>query len=105
MNAYLVERYLPGLSEAEVRAALGRAEAACAELCAAGTEIRYRGSIFLALEESCFCRFDSDRPEAVAEVNHRAHLAFARISPGIAIEPSSLTITPIGEVPTTCQSD
>jgi hypothetical protein len=105
VNTYLVERYLPGLSEADVRTALGRAEAACAELRAAGTEIRYRGSIFLALEEACFCRFDSDRPEAVAEVNHRAQLAFARINPALAIEPSSLTITPIGEVPTTCQSD
>jgi Protein of unknown function (DUF4242) len=98
VNAYLVERYLPGLSEADVRVGLSRAEAACAELRAAGTEIRYRGSIFLALEEACFCRFDSDRAEAVAEVNQLAELAFARISPGIAIEPSSLTITQMGEV-------
>jgi hypothetical protein len=105
VHAYLVERYLPGLSEAAVRAALSRADAACAELRAAGTELRYRGSIFLALEEACFCRFDSDRVEAVTEVNRRAKLAFARISPGNAIEPSSLTITQIGEVPTTCQSD
>lgn len=101
MNAYLVERYLPGLSEADLRVALSRAEAACAELRAAGTQIRYRGSIFLALEEACFCRFDSERAEAVAEVNQRAQLAFARISPGTAIEPSSLTITQIGEVSTT----
>lgn len=101
MNAYLVERYLPGLSETDVRAALTRAEAACAEMRAAGIEIRYRGSIFLALEEACFCRFDSDRAEAVAEVNQRAQLAFARINHGIAIEPSSRTITQIREVPTT----
>jgi hypothetical protein len=105
VNAYLVERYLPGLSEAAVRAALSRAEAACAELRAAGTEIHYRGSIFLALEEACFCRFDSDRAEAITEVNRRAQLAFARVTPGIAIEPSSLTITPTAEVSTTCQSD
>jgi hypothetical protein len=105
MHAYLVERYLPGLSEADVRAALSRAEAACAELRAAGTEIRYRGSIFLALEEACFCRFDSDRAEAVTEVNHRAQLAFARISPGIAIEPSSLTTIQTAEVSTTGHSD
>ena len=105
MHAYLVERYLPGLSEAAVRAALGRAEAACAEARAAGIEIRYRGSIFLAVEEACFCRFDSDLAEAVAEVNHRAQLAFARISQGIAIEPAALTITQIGEVSTTCQND
>lgn len=98
MHAYLVERYLPGLSEADVRAALSRAEAACGELRATGTEIHYRGSIFLALEEACFCRFDSDRAEAVTEVNQRAGLAFARISRGLAIEPSFMTITQIGEV-------
>ncbi len=105
MHAYLVERYLPGLSEADVRAGLSRAEVACAALRAAGSEIHYRGSIFLALEEACFCRFDSERAEAVTEANQRAGLAFARISPGVAIEPSSLTITQIGEVSTTCQSD
>ncbi len=105
MNAYLVERYLPGLSEADIRAALSRVEAACAELRAAGTEIRYRGSIFLALEEACFCRFDSGEADAVSEVNRRAQLAFARINPGTAIEPSSLTITHRGEVSTTCQTD
>jgi Protein of unknown function (DUF4242) len=98
VNAYLVERYLPGLSEADIRVALSRAEAACGELRAAGTDIHYRGSIFLALEEACFCRFDSERSEAVTEVNQRAGLAFARISPCIAIEPCSLTITHIGEV-------
>lgn len=98
MHAYLIERYLPGLSEADVRAALRRADAACAELRAAGTEIWYRGSIFLAVEEACFCRFDSDRVEAVTEVNHRAQLAFARIGPGVAIEPSAPTITHTAEV-------
>jgi hypothetical protein len=96
--AYLVERYLPGLSEADVRAALSRAEAACAEHRATGTEIHYRGSIFLAVEEACFCRFDSDRADAVTEVNQRAGLAFARISPGIAIEPAAPIITQTAEV-------
>lgn len=105
MPAYLVERYLPGLSESEVRAGLSRAEAACAELRAAGIEIRYRGSMFLALEEACFCRFDSDGPEAVTEVNHRAQLAFARISTAVAIEADACTITQTKGVSTTCQSD
>jgi hypothetical protein len=105
VHAYLVERYLPGLSEEDVRAALSRADEVCAEQRAAGIQIWYRGSIFLALEEACFCRFDSDEPEAVVAVNQRAELAFARISPGIAIEPSSSTITHTAEVSTTCQSD
>lgn len=87
MNAYLVERYLPGLSESEVRAGLARANAACAELRAAGTEVRYLGSIFLPLEEACFCRFDGPHSEAIAEVNQRAQLAFARITTGVAIGP------------------
>lgn len=87
MNSYLVERYLPGLAEADIRAGLTRAQAACAELSAAGSRIRYVGSIFLPLEEACFCRFDSDRPEAVVEVNQRAQLAYARITAGVAITP------------------
>ena len=99
MNSYLVERYLPGLSEAEVRAGLARAKLACAELRAAGTEIHYRGSIFLPLEEACFCRFDGDRPEAVAEANERAGLAYARITAGVAIGPGEpLAIAPKGAV-------
>jgi Nickel responsive protein SCO4226-like len=99
MNSYLVERYLPGLSEAEVRSGLARANAACAELRAAGTEIHYRGSIFLPLEEACFCRFDGDRPEAVEQVNQQAELAFARITAGVAIAPDEpLAIAPKGAI-------
>ena len=99
MNSYLVERYLPGLSEAEVRAGLARAQSACAELCTAGIEVRYLGSIFLPLEEACFCRFDGDRQEAVAEVNERAQLPFARITAGVAIAPGAPVATqPQGSV-------
>jgi Nickel responsive protein SCO4226-like len=90
MNAYLVERYLPGLSEADVRAALQRAQAACDELTAGGTQIRYRGSIFLPLEEACFCRFDSDSPDAITLVNERARFALTRITAGVAITPEGL---------------
>lgn len=50
-------------------------------------EIRYIGSIFMPLEEACFCRFDSDSREAVVEVNGRAKLDFARVTPGVAIVP------------------
>jgi hypothetical protein len=93
VNSYLVERYLPGLSEAELRAGLARAQAACAELSAAGTEVRYLGSTFLPLEEACFCRFDGARADVVAEVNERAQLAFARITLGVAIEPDAPSLT------------
>ncbi len=87
MNSYLVERYLPGLAEADLRVALGRVQAVCAELSAAGTPIRYGGSTFLALEETCFCRFDTERAETAAQANERARFPFARITEAIVIEP------------------
>ena len=87
MNSYLVERYLPGVSEAELRRGLDRAQATCAELRAGGAEVRYLGSIFLPLEEACFCRFDGDSEEVIAEVNRRAELAFARITAGVTVLP------------------
>jgi Nickel responsive protein SCO4226-like len=87
MNSYLVERYLPGLSETELRTALRRVQAVCDELSAAGTPVRYLGSILLPVEEACFCRFDGGRPETIATVNERAQLAFARITAALAIAP------------------
>jgi Nickel responsive protein SCO4226-like len=101
MNSYLVERYIPGLSETDVRAALERVQAVCAELSADGAAIRYVGSIFLPVEEACFCRFDSDRPETVAGANEQAELPYARITAGLAIEPAEVArpepIQPIGD--------
>ena len=87
MNSYLVERYLPGFSEADLRVAIGRVQVACAELSAAGTPVRYGGSLFLALEETCFCRFDSEHAETAATANERAQFPFARITPTVVIAP------------------
>ena len=79
----LVERYVPGLSEAELRIALERVEDACAELSAAGMAIRYLGSILLPVEEACFCRFDSDLPETITR-SERHLLASVRTHHGRA---------------------
>ncbi|MGN6169645.1 MAG: nickel-binding protein, partial [Solirubrobacteraceae bacterium] len=88
MNSYLIERYLPGLSEAEIRAALERLEEACAELSAKGNPVRYVGSMFLPEEETCFCRLDGDSPRTAAKANELAKLPFARITAGLAITPT-----------------
>jgi hypothetical protein len=87
MNSYLVERYLPGVSEAELRVALSRLEEACAELSASGDPVRYVGSMFLPEEETCFCRLDGDSPGTAAKANEIAQLPFARITAGLAITP------------------
>ena len=87
VNTYLVERYLPGFSAADLRAAIQRVKDTCAELSAAGTPVHYRGSLFLAVEETCFCRFDSELAETAAEANEQAQFAYARITPAVVIAP------------------
>jgi hypothetical protein len=96
VNSYLIERYLPGMSEAELRRGLERAQAACAELRAAGAYVQYLGSTFLPLEEACFCRFDADDDESVAEANRRADLPFARITAGVTILPELAVLPQAG---------
>jgi Protein of unknown function (DUF4242) len=85
MHDYLVERYLPDLSEADLRTALDRARARCAELSATGTPVRYLGSTFLPGEEACLCRFEAEREETVARANELAELPFSRITEALAI--------------------
>jgi hypothetical protein len=87
MKTYLVERYLPGLSADGLRAALERAQTACAQVSATGAPVRYRGSMFLPDEEACFCRFDAESPESVARVNEIAEVPFARITPALLLHP------------------
>jgi hypothetical protein len=89
MTAYLVERYLPGLSETDLAAALDRARETCAELTAGGSPIRYLGSTFLPDEEACLCRFDADRAETVVRANELAEVPFARVTPAVSIPSGS----------------
>lgn len=77
--AYVVERYIPGLSESELRDSLAELEAAAAELRRDGVDIRYLGSTFLPRDEACFSTFEASSPEAVAQANARTALPTARI--------------------------
>jgi Nickel responsive protein SCO4226-like len=79
MAGYLVERYLPGLSAADVHAAIRRMTAVAEEMAAGGIPIRYLTSAFIPEEEACFCQFDAPSREAVAEANERAAFPYARI--------------------------
>lgn len=74
MALYVVERYLPGVSEDELRGALERLPEAVA-----GTAVRYIGSTILREDEACFCHFEAPSAAAVAEVNVRAGIAVDRI--------------------------
>ncbi len=84
-RTFLVERYLPGISVDELRAAAARASAATAAMAAEGARVRYLGSTFLPDEETCFCQFEAPSAEAVAQVNELAEIPFARIASALRI--------------------
>ena len=79
MAGYLVERYLPGLTAADVHAAVERTTAVAEAMAADGIPIRYLTSAFIAEEEACFCQFEARSRHAVAAANDRAAFPYARI--------------------------
>jgi len=85
---FLVERYVPGLSDVDMEAAADRARLVCEQMTAEGTEVRYLGSTFLPDEEACFCRFEARSATAVAKANRRAEIPFARIIAARRLRPT-----------------
>jgi hypothetical protein len=82
---YVVERYVPGMSDEQLRRLIGRLDEATRELRAEGTEVAYLGSTIVPGDESCFCQFEGPSEEAVAEANRRAGIPFDRIVAGVAV--------------------
>jgi len=79
MTQYMVERYVPGATEASLEEYRKRLEAAAEEVSAGGTLVRYLGSTFVPEEESCFCWFESATATDVSRVCEQARVTFARI--------------------------
>jgi hypothetical protein len=75
---YIVERYLPGTTRAELRAAERRLTDAAATIRADGLPVVYLGSTFIPEEETCFARFEGVL-EGVERACRLADLEFARI--------------------------
>jgi hypothetical protein len=82
MAIYLVERYLPGVSDEELRGALERLVEATR-----GTAVRYIGSTIVVADEACFCHFEAPSATAVAEVNGRAGMTVDRIVEAMPVVP------------------
>jgi hypothetical protein len=81
---YVVERYLPGLSRANLLPRLSRLERVTQDLREKGLEVRYLGSTILLEDEACFCEFDSPSETAVAEANRGADPPVRSDRPGPA---------------------
>ncbi len=84
---YLVERYLPGATDAAAAAAAQRLEAATEQMTAEGIAVRYLGSTFIPADETCFCEFEAPSREPVEWANERANVPFARILPVVRLSP------------------
>jgi len=84
---YVVERYLPGLSESNLLRRLSELEEATERLWAESTEVRYLGSTIVLKDEACYCQFEAPGQAAVAEANRRAGLSFDRIVPALTVRP------------------
>ena len=85
---YVVERYLPGLSRADLLPRLSRLEPVIEELRREGSLVRYLGSTIVLEDEACFCQFEGSSMAAVTEANRRADLSFDRIVPAVLVQPT-----------------
>lgn len=91
-TSFLVERYLPvgdveGLARAVTRVAL-----ACSAGIAAGIDVRYLHSTFVADEDTCFCVFQAPSADAVRAVNEAADFPVDRISAAVSLPTECRTV-------------
>lgn len=86
--AYVVERYLPGLSKSELLCSLDRVHRAAKALRREGKSVRYMGSTIILEDEACFCQFVAQSEAVVAEANRRAGARFDRIVPVVVVRPT-----------------
>ena len=85
MKRYLVERYLPGKSAADVEGEAHRLAGAAAALAAAGRRIEYHGSVYVPAEESCFCQLSGSLAD-VHDACAQADVLGARVVEAVAID-------------------
>jgi hypothetical protein len=85
---YVVERYLPSLSRADLLPRLARLGPVIEALRTEGPVVRYLGSAIVLEDEACFCQFEGSSAAAVIEANRRADLPFDRIVAAVLVQPT-----------------
>ena len=79
MTLYMVDRYLPGITQEDL-VALQRAAIATSErYTGEGTPVRYVRSIFVPSESHCLSLFEAVNAKIVQQVNEVAQWPFTRI--------------------------
>ncbi|MEX2644917.1 MAG: hypothetical protein WD249_01515 [Gaiellaceae bacterium] len=85
MGFYLVEEYLPGISERELLLTRERLESAVAGLAGSGDSIRYLGTTFIPEQDTSLSQFEAGSRRVVERACRRAGLRSARISEAHAL--------------------
>jgi hypothetical protein len=88
MPLYLVEEYIPGMSEQELLLSRQRLRRAVAELAACGECIRYVATTFVPDQETSFSQFEAGSRALVETACSRAGVRSARISEARAVASS-----------------
>jgi hypothetical protein len=78
-RAYLVERYVPGITWAEVVDAAARTEREAVVLRSNGDALEWRSSWLIPGDEAVFCLFEATSAEVVREAHRRAGVAVSRV--------------------------
>jgi len=85
MPTYVVERYLPALPPAELRADTAREREAMAHASSDVAGVKYLRSMYLREDELCFSFVEAPSVDAVREAYERAGLPFERITEAIDV--------------------
>lgn len=80
-DAYLVERYLPGVDPRQISQAQEQICRAVDDLAQRGTRIRVLSSTFIPADEVVLTVFEASRETDVVEVHERSGVRFDRLQP------------------------
>lgn len=83
---FIVDRDLPGISEAQLEQARRRARAASAEFTASGRPIAYFGSLWIPGDARAVCLFNAADATLVEEVNRVARFPFLRVAEAVILD-------------------
>ena len=86
-TVFLVERYLPGLTEDAVTALTTRLVTATRELRGSGAPASWLGTTVLLPEETTFCVFSAPSEDAVRALNALASAPYERVVEALIVKP------------------
>jgi hypothetical protein len=83
MPMFAVNRYLPGLTAAQLRVLHRALTEAAGRVSAEGRVVRHLRSTYVPARSQCICVFDADTADAVARANEIAQVPFTTIDEAV----------------------